>query len=141
MHEYSGHVPQYWRYVRESTVVTSPRPCPWPVAHALPALGPNLALAMPLGSGPLAPARPYGYAMPMALARRSVNGAAFQRRWVRSAGRPGTPHVDPPYKPPPPGAAGLLRPGAGPSGSTATVEGPVGPAKGKPLRMKPHETA
>ena len=51
------------------------------------------------------------------------------------------PHVDPPYKPPPPGAAGLLRPGAGPSGSTATVEGPVGPAKGKPLRMKPHETA
>ena len=93
MHEYSGHVPQYWRYVRESTVVPSPRPCPWPVAHALPALGPNLALAMPLGSGPLAPARPYGYAMPMALARRSVNGAAFQRRWVRSAGRPGIPHV------------------------------------------------
>ena len=102
--------------------------------------GPNLALAMPLGSGPLAPARPYGYAMPMALARRSVNGAAFQRRWVRSAGRPGTPHVDPPYKPPPPGAAGLLRPGAGPSGSAATVEGGGVPAQGKPLRMKPHET-
>ena len=40
-----------------------------------------------------------------------------------------------------PGAAGLLRPGAGPSGSAATVEGPVGPAQGTPLRMKPHETA
>ena len=31
------------------------------------------------------------------------------------------PLASPPYKPPPPGAAGLLRPGAEPSGSVATV--------------------
>ena len=48
-------------------------------------------------------------------------------------------HVVAVPKPLPPGAAGSLRPGAGPSGSAATVEGPVRPAQGKPLR-KPHET-
>ena len=67
------------------------------------------------GPAPGPPARLWpcpgsGSGSPLAPARRSVNGAAFQRRWVRSAGRPGTPHVDSPYKPPPPGAAGLLPP-------------------------------
>ena len=102
-----------WSYIRMScpgpATAHGPRPRPWP------------CLALGSGSGP-------GSGSPLAPARRSVNSAAFQRRWVRSAGRPGTPHVDPPYKPPPPGAADLLRPGAGPSGSTATVEGPVRPA-------------
>ena len=118
---------------------TGPCPCPWPsgvmgstaVPEGASAAGRilRMPLALPLahrpGSGH-APALALGHPWPPP--RRSINGAAFQRRWVRSAGRPGTPHVDPPYKPPPPGAAGLLRPGAGPSGSTATVEGPVRPA-------------
>ena len=61
-HEYSRHVPQYWLYVRESTVV--PRPTPLPMAHGphtphngpCPARpGPTLASAVTLrlcGSGP-----------------------------------------------------------------------------------------
>ena len=118
---------------------TGPCPCPWPSgvmgSTAVPegASAAGRILRMPLAL-PLAHRSGSGQAPAVALAhpwpppRRSVNGAAFQRRWVRSAGWPGTPHIDPPYKPPPPGAAGLLRPGAGPSGSAATVEGPAGPA-------------
>ena len=37
-------------------------------------------------------------------------------------------------------AVGPLRPGAGPPGTAATVEGSVAPARGKPVRIKPHQT-
>ena len=142
-HEYSRHVPQYWLYVRESTVV--PRPTPLPMAHGpCPARpGPTLASAVTLrlcGSGPrrLWPCHAHGL-RPSECHRRGIPEPLGTV--CRSARDP--PCRLPAGKPPPPRTgrgAGLLRPGAGPSGSAATVEGPVGPAKGKPLRMKPHET-